>query len=416
MLRASALYLVIVIALVMAVICSSLITAAYFYKLQYQKTFRYSRLKNNLTSGLNILLESTEITDKPTAVNLFDKANDTVILSRSSWGVYQIGTVEAYAQQDTLRQVCALGAAIDSPKWAALYVIDEDRALSVSGKTLIRGTAYLPKAGISEAYVNNHSYEGDKRIVIGNKRTSEKTLPALNAETLQQLEQYTKSNAHPDSLPIPTNVVNRSFLKQALNFNLGKQVFTLTSALTGNIVVHSDTTLVLAKEAHLENVIIMARAITIKSGFQGTCQLFATDSIVVEPDCRFDYPSALGIIRFQEKAKGQEKLIIGDHTILNGIMFTYEKQKNELLPYISLGKETRLTGQIYSQGLLNYQDDCVIQGSVYTSRFLYQSSYTRYENYLINLTVDAPALSPYYVTSDLLPSATTSKKVLQWLK
>jgi hypothetical protein len=56
MLKASALYLVIVITLVIGVICSSLIVVAYFYREQYQRAFRYDALQNNLNSGINILI------------------------------------------------------------------------------------------------------------------------------------------------------------------------------------------------------------------------------------------------------------------------------------------------------------------------------------------------------------------------
>lgn len=56
MIKASALYIVIIMALVIALLCSSLIVAAYFYRAQYQQKFRYDQLANNVNSGITILL------------------------------------------------------------------------------------------------------------------------------------------------------------------------------------------------------------------------------------------------------------------------------------------------------------------------------------------------------------------------
>lgn len=51
-----------------------------------------------------------------------------------------------------------------------------------------------------------------------------------------------------------------------------------------------------------------------------------------------------------------------------------------------------------------------------TSRFLYKSEITIYENYLINITINSAALSRYYLTSDLTPVSGQQKKILQWLE
>jgi hypothetical protein len=51
-----------------------------------------------------------------------------------------------------------------------------------------------------------------------------------------------------------------------------------------------------------------------------------------------------------------------------------------------------------------------------TSRFLYQNGFTAYENYLINVRIDATALSPYYLSSPLSPLAGSAQHLLQWLE
>jgi len=67
-------------------------------------------------------------------------------------------------------------------------------------------------------------------------------------------------------------------------------------------------------------------------------------------------------------------------------------------------------------GMVRFKDGGTINGSVFTNRFLYQSTYTTYENYLINTTLDASKLSPYYLTSSLFPLAGKKQKIMQWLE
>ncbi|WP_345954244.1 hypothetical protein [Mucilaginibacter sp. PAMB04168] len=416
MIRASALYIAIIIALVMAVICSSLITAAYFYRLQYQRTFRFQALQNNLVSAENLLLESTGDFQEVQKRTLFGLANDTVMLQRQPWGVYEVGVARAFIQADTLSRVFSMGHGLDSAKWSALYIIDEDRNISVSGKTSITGTAYLPKAGIKEAYINSQAYQGDKRLVAGEKRNSSRTLPALNGLLLANLEHYLSQTGQANSgVSQLQDSINRSFLQPTLTLNLGKQVYTLHQRLSGNVILHSDTTLIIDSTARLENVLVFAKAIVVRSGFRGACQLFATDSLRIEQHCQFNYPSTIGVMNFDLEARGQRKLSLGQHSTVGGILLTYERAKNELLPVLDLGKGTTITGQVYAQGLLNYQDGTAIQGSVHASRFLYQTAHTRYENYLINIRLDAQALSRNYLTSELLPVSKPNRKLMQWL-
>lgn len=416
MLRASALYMVIIIALVIGVICSAIIVAAYFYKSVYQQNFRRDALAGNLQSGINLLLTNGSQYPSETKLSLLGADNDSLIVQQQSWGVFDIGTVKAFIQTDTLKKVFTVANTIDSTKWAALYLIDEDRSLSVSGHTHIRGDVFIPKAGIREAYVNNQAYTGDKRIVIGTKKTSEKKLPDLFEQRMQAIEKFFKASYSSDSTLIKSDSTGVSFLKTTKYFNFKKTVATLSNIqLDDNIILRSDTTLTIDSTAKLDNIIIYAQSIHVNSGFKGNCQLFASDSIYVDKRCEFAYPSCLGVINFDSENKVLKKLTINDFSVVNGLVLLSDSYESNLPPVISLGAHVTVSGQIYVAGLLNLKDQVRIYGSVFANRFMYQTSYTRYENYLINLDIDAVKLSPYYLSSDLLPVTAKKRKVLQWL-
>jgi hypothetical protein len=420
MLKASALYIVIIISLVIGLLCSSLIVVAYFYRLQYQWTFRHQQLQNNLGSAVNILLASQNdnlYTEK--SFSLFGGDNDSVSIKKTEWGVYDVGVTKSFIQKDTLLKTFLVASTIDSAKWAALYLIDEDRPLSVSGKTMIKGDVYISKAGVKEAYVDNKSYQGDKRLVIGKVHNSDKTLPALNTDRLNQLEKYFDQAKEKTITTLKFDSVSNSFLSETRIFSFGKNAETLQDIkLTGNIILLSDTSITIESTAQLENVVIFAPSIIVKSEFNGTCQLFASDSISVARNCTFNYPSCLAVTRFKPSNNSRPMLLnIGESTKLTGVILTYDKNYDRnKQALIDIGKNAIITGQVYAQGLLGLKDGISFIGGVFANRFLYQSSFTRYENYLINVTINSTALSPYYLSSDMVPAAGNKKKVLKWLE
>jgi hypothetical protein len=410
--------MVIVIALVIGVLCSSLIVVAYFYRSEYQRKFRYDRLQNNLNSGVNILLASPDTAyarQTTFSLFLFNKDADTVSIQKSIWGMYDICTVKAFIQKDTLFKTFLIANAVDSAKWATIYLADEDRPVSVSGKTSITGNVFIPKAGIQSAYIDNKAYSGDKRIVIGEKHISERNLPVLDTLRLNLLDKNFSAKGDPMA---GKDTINQSFLKNTRVFDFKNVVQTLDHIrLNGNILLHSDTTLIIDSTASLSNVLVFARSIIIKDGFRGNCQLFATDSISVGKNCHFTYPSCLGIIRSSApKIISQAKVSLGENTTFGGLIFTNEKKPGAMKPMISLNKADTIRGQIYSQDALALKDQCVFDGSVFTNRFVYRNSFTLYENYLINATFNSKDLSPYYLVSAATPVSSKKKKILQWLE
>jgi len=418
MLRASALYLVIVIALVIAIICSSLIVTAYYYRLQYQKTFRYNVLQTNLGSAVNILLAGEDTSySAPKTFSLFGMDNDTVSTQRIFWGAFDVGVAKAMIQGDTLYKTFSIANTIDSTKWAAIYLVNNDRPFSVSGKTSITGDAYIPPAGINQAYIDNQSYTGDKRLIIGTKHNSEKELPLLDSNRLNRFKQLWEQD-HGNNTLLPDTLKN-SFLRSTQLFNFGNKVQTIANThLSGNIIIFSDTTLIIDSTAILDNVMVFAKSISVKGGFQGTCQLFAKDTIGIAPNCAFSYPSCLGILRLDKKTLVTIPAEISFYgkILFEGLLFTYEKQQSKIPPLIHISGTTKIKGMIYSQGYTEFQNFAEIDGSVFTNKFLYQSTFTRYENYINNTTINVKALSPYYLMSEMLPVSTKKRKILQWLE
>ena len=416
MIRGSALYLVIIIALVIATLCSSMIVATYFYKLQQQRKFRFDRLENNLESGISIILSDSVYYPAEKIIDLYKNQEDTISIQKIPWGFYDLGVVKAHFQKDTLIKSFLIGSKQDSLKRWVIYLSDEERPLYVSGRTYLKGVAYLPKSGIKESYVEGISYEGDERLLIGQKQVSKETLPPLNINRLNFLEVNQSSFFNGDSSFNGISAISNSFLDQTRKFYFKNMIQIIRDiSLKGNIILFSNNHITIDSTASLDNIIVFANSISIKSGFAGRVQMFAKETIIIEKHCVFKYPSAVGVIKQKTSLNQQPRIALGDSSVFQGILFTYEKDKSDAQTLIDIGKDTRIEGEVFSRGMIRFKDGAVIHGSITANRVIYETNSTLFENYLVNTTINSELLSPYYLTSAVFSVASSKRKVLEWL-
>ncbi len=412
MLKAGALYFAIVVAFFIAVISASLIMLAAHYRSTYLKEVRYTRLLNNLDAGVLYLLTDHDETNFSREMDLFSDGADRITVERKKWGIYELDQVKAYVDVDTLSRVFLTG--IDTQKdLEVLYLSDEDRPLSVTGDTRITGNASVPKSGMKKAYAEGKSYTGGDEVLYGTAGNSARTLKGLSSHLIKELEQELDGEKSKKFTPFEGNNLRVSFKDSARVFRVIPNA-SISSSLNGHILLFSDSTLTLSAEAKLNHVQVYARTVIIEEGFEGNCQIFARDSIIIKNKVKLNYPSVLGIIRGTEKA-GQPKITTGSDFKLNGILFSHEQKETPLQTLISIGKNSKITGEIYATGLVKLERGVVVAGKISCNRFLLQTPTTLYENFLIDVTFNRKARSKYYLSSDLFEGKKGEKKLLQWL-
>lgn len=407
MVKASILYFVVLVSLIIAVLTFSFIVAVYFYKLEVQKALRQSTLEENLQSGITILLSGSYITDdSELKTALFDGQNDSILIKKERWGVFSTGIAKSFIQKDTIRSVFWIGLDTESDR-SALYLSDENRPLSISGDTRISGMVELPASGIRSSYVNGKPYSG-KKLVEGEIIKSKRNLIPLQTEILDDLRSYISETKQ--YIPDRDSVFN-SFFNQSLVLNPGLNI--QGKILQGKILIISDTTISIGKSSHLNDVIVYAPAILVEEGFRGSCQLFASDSIIIGKNSRFDYPSCIGVIK-KQGADFQPKVSIGNSTNFSGIIFAHEDVLSPLQTMINLGNDTHITGEIYG-GIIKMNPKVEIDGKISCNRFILQTTTTLYENYLVDITLNRIRRSKYYLSSELFGKVKSERKVLKWL-
>ncbi|KAA8476141.1 hypothetical protein BDE36_2601 [Arcticibacter tournemirensis] len=409
MLKASALYMVIIIALVIAVFSASLIATAYFYRLEYQKNMRFGRLQLNLNSAASILLSSAYVSTEEQRLDLFGEQTDSVVLKKDRWGLFAFGTAKAFTLNDTLKKAFLIAEDTEKDQ-TAVYLSDEDRPLSVSGNTRITGDVQIPKAGIKQAYVEGKPYAG-KELVYGSIKNSTRTLPQLNQSMLDEIEKYLGDTLNNEVYV--SDSLSNSFFNEPKVIRVSRSSPAITNtAITGRVIILCDTVLTIGPGAQLRDVLVYAPSIVVKEGFKGSGQLFARDSVVVEKKADFEYPSAIGILKKGEG--GQPKIELGSDCRLAGIIFTHEKKRSELQTVISLGKNAVVKGEIYAAGFIKMEKPVTVEGKVSCNRFIIQTPSTLYENYLIDITINRNSRSAYYLSSPLFEHKAPNQ-ILRWL-
>jgi len=412
MIKAGTLYMVIIISLLIGMISMTLLTIAFFYKQQEQKKTRLDRLASNMESATAIILGEGFINhDQDMAMDLYGNGQDSVLLNKSTWGVFEMNTIKAFERNDTVKRAfLSANKYIDQ---TAIYLADEDRPLSLSGDTRITGVGEVPKAGLRKSYVEGKAYSG-KELITGEIKNSSRELPLLNEALVNELTTRLENS---DTLQfLEGDSIHNSFFNDTQVYKIRPDEPVLTNIdLKGKIILISDTVLTIKADAILENVQIYAPSIIVVDGFKGSCQLFARDSVVVGKDCDFNYPSFIGVFK-PEDGKLQAKIQLGEQTNFSGILFTYEKERSDLQTLISLEKDCLVKGEIYATGYVKLSRPLEVNGKVSAKRFIMQTPATLYENYLIDVVFNRKLLSKYYLSSSLFKREHSEQEILKWLE
>ncbi len=394
---------------------------------QYSRRFagqleRAERLERHAASGMQLLLAGDHIAvGVPQVHALFDDSlgRDTVILEKRMWGVYRIGMSTAFERGDTLRKMALLGTEVPPEDRLAVYLADENRPVSVSGRTTIRGKAFLPPAGVRKAYIEGQAYEGADNPVAGTIASSRPALPSLSSAITALLFDWLK--AAPDSLPRGSfpgtgDSLLHPFNQPALVLETTDSLLLGNIGLSGNILLHSTAPVIITADTRLDGVLIFAPEVAIHDGFSGELQVFARDSIVVGSNCFLRYPSALAVLHTDTADATQEtqpELRIGTRSRIEGLVCTYApERRQQFLSVMKINRQAVVMGQVYADGLLELQG--TVEGSTWCRRFMLQTPSTLYENFILNGVMDHQSLSPDFAGVPLLGSPVRSR-VVKWL-
>ncbi|WKN45352.1 hypothetical protein [Tunicatimonas pelagia] len=399
---------VLAISLVITTLCSSLIILAYYYRKATIAFMRSDDLILNARSGLALLRASPNrsIYRQGRWNDLFEKKQDSVWLQCKPWGIFDVGVAKAKRGSDSYQKMALLGYLPDTLTRSALYLSDEQRPLSISGHTYLKGDCYLPKAGIKGAYVDQVGYQGEQ-LVHGSTFASQPSLPSINQVRLDHLHRVLKGEL-PDMIPLMhlEDSITHSFADPLLYYH-NPQSVTIQGVIQGNVVITSEEAIFINTQAQLDAIIIAAPRVVVASSFSGRLQILATDTLIIGSHCKLSYPSALVLL-----SSSKSSMIIGESTLVHGTVFVTGTDMDYHQRSMKVRNNGILKGMVYVDGLVELEGN--IHGHLSCRKFRYRADNSLYENHLLNATIDASQQSPYYCGGGLWGTI-NQPEIIQWL-
>lgn len=160
----------------------------------------------------------------------------------------------------------------------------------------------------------------------------------------------------------------------------------------------------------MEDVIIIAPHIEVLSGFEGSVQIYATDTINVGKDCTFDYPSCIGMIGNELTSP---YLNIGVNSTIEGVVFVFSDNNELAQPRLIINEQATITGSTYCNGSVEHKGKVI--GSLHCDELELKTPRAFYVNHLLNATVDPMSLPDYFVSRNIL-NPDQNMEVIKWLE
>jgi len=332
-------------------------------------------------------------------------------VSKKQWGLYEVYSAVIIAgTTDTVNSKLALiGLQRDTAINIGLFLRNTNATFYLSENVIVSGNCYIP-LGFVKKYGNTGASDLPKQQVM----TSPDTLPSLkNADTL--INRIFENRVYSNSILKIKDTVTISFLDTTLVLNADTVI--IDGSLSGNILVAAKR-LFIHSNAKLSGIVLAADDIYISDYFNGSCQLFATDSILIGQSVAFNYPSIVGLFpnrkAMQQAREFRPTIQIGDSLRLYGEIYAYAKDYNISSKLdVNVGKGSFIKGGIYTNSNLSWQGTCL--GTIICDKIIYQGKGSVYENMISNVTIHPDSLSNFYCYSLLFPLS-SEKKVVAWLK
>jgi len=419
MIKAGALLYAMFLVIVITLISSSFILVNYYSNAYVIRILKQEQLFQDAHSGINyglVMHRELPINTK-IEVDLFSNNQHRVTITKNNWGALFVLVSEAVWKTKKVKKLALIGANMDDGEKIALYLANQNKPLSLTGATKIVGNCYLPEAGVKRAYIEGKSFVGNK-LIDGIKYFSNKTLPPISEELIQENQRnFFNNRRENDSLMNYDVVFNQdtifnSFENKTLVLYSPLAIELSNKIIEGNIIIQSGQKITIKSTSSISNALLYAKGIILEKNVEGNMQLFAEDSILVGENCQLHYPSVVAVIGVGTTTYTR-KIIIDEKVAIKGTVFLYNKEvdrKHRTL--ISVGKESKITGQIYASELLELKGE--VHGSVFCKNFLLKTPSSVYENHLIDATINRKELSEYFVGVPLTENI-EKQRLIKWL-
>ncbi|WP_068473265.1 hypothetical protein [Saccharicrinis aurantiacus] len=410
--KAGILPFVIAISMIVALICSAFFLVVYYSNIRTVQYKRDLNVINNLNSLENLVLSegglySYDITSN---FDLWGRGSDSVSVLRERWGGFELFKLCAYTNSSITRSSLLVANKTTVYNGKALFVSNRSgQSLSLVGNTEVIGDVLIPRQGLVSGFINGRSFIGNT-FVKGNIDYSNGTIPTVSQEVVDYFKRLRLISTDVEIInynQINTRSISNPFIGKT-EYYYSMDPIVIDKKIMGNIIIISDSEIILTSYANTDNVIFVAPQIRVKSNFRGNFQAFSTHQIIIENDVILDYPTLL----FCNAIEGSQ-VRIGYNTVLKGGIYQQDfmGEQNDVSASIIIDQAT-IMGQVLTSGSAEVYGN--IYGQLICEKVVYKDSNEKfYENYLVDCEINRTLLSDDFLFPIVLMDQSKDTQLLR---
>ncbi len=297
--------------------------------------------RGNLTSALNLYLYDSLLCAAGDSADIFlFDGEDSVHVSVFDWGLYERVRL-SNSSPDALTVL--VGRRTECPAEAAFWICDRNRALSLAADARIEGLAYIPMNGLNYTEIASRYYSG-LPLPESDLRLSGPDLPPLDSAAFRKASEL------------------------CLLWRKENQDMPLPGCLFGERVV-------LSRSLQLpSDVLVSAGSVTVERGFEGTAQIFASDTVIVEDGAVLRFPSGIFVSAADDSHSSdgcrstacRPFVRLGHDSEVSGYIAVFSENADSGLRFPSYVQSSGST----LRGLLCIDGSCELAGNVYGAAYI----------------------------------------------
>lgn len=418
--KAGALQLTLHIVIIIGLFLTAFVLLVHLQKRFKLQTSLVKEAIENCDRGINYALNNRLIINDTLLVNLKDEDYKNLKVYKSYWGAFEKIDVVSKIKKHQFKKTALAGANQLKINRPSLYLEETKTPLVLVGETKIEGLVNLPIQGVKPGYISGESYNGTKLIYGSSKVIG--SFPKLSNEWLNYINTVhftgTKTNNN-YYLQVETGQSYVNSFHQLTKVVYSNNKIDLSFIeLTGNIIVQSQSEIVVDDSSNLKDIIIIAPKIRIKDGVTGNFQAIASKTISVGENVNLTYPSSLIL---NEKGNSLANSlsntvpeifikVANNSKIAGQVIFLGTQKSNNYNSQVYISENTTIEGEVYCNQ--NIELLGTVRGTVFTHNFLVNKGGSIYQNHLYNAKISVNDLDEAYV--GLLVND-SKKAVAKWL-
>lgn len=394
-LPAGALLYTVSICMLVALMLSGMLLLFSYARLDQDTVYFQELAIDNLESGKNLVLYGPQPGFGTFTGSLFASPRDSYHVEVAPWGVYGLLRAKGSHGPASARAAFLFGARPKEVFSGSLYLEDRSRPLMLAGKTYLEGRVYLPEQGVKAGFVGRSPYMG-KQLVHGSRalsRAHEKGLAYVQCTDAGERLERVRSGIFGGGWALRYgDSLHGDWAGPVLELQSPYPIDLRGIGLSGHVIVTAPFVTV-GPHTRLQDVLVFAKGIRIEKGYQGRGQFFASDSLVVAEDCRFDYPSALVL----SCPAPHGHLVLGTGSQVEGLFlsdaaFSQPGAKTECPTTIE--SEAEVIGNCVVADQFDLKG--TVTGHAMVGKFSLRTSAAVYENHLLDATIQSEGRSKRY--------------------